>query len=74
MKLLIILVLLSFCGCTPKSTAMSASNDYTCTELTITKVGGCKKSGYCGVIYSNGEKGGEYIPVEGEKVKVCKHK
>lgn len=53
----------------------SCCENEVCTKVKIAKIGGCDKSGYCGVILENGFYRREtYHPVEGLEVNYCECK
>ncbi len=42
-----------------------------CHAVQIVEVGGCNKHGQCGVLFADGSRGTELLPVKGEAVEVC---
>lgn len=47
----------------------ACTNPYMCNaEKKIAQVGGCSKTGWCGVLYEDGTKGHRIFPVVGERV------
>jgi len=43
-----------------------------CENITVTKLGGCAETGYCGVMYSDGTFGREFGPVVGQPILKCR--
>jgi hypothetical protein len=65
MRILIILLLVTSCGCICKEEDL--------VYKTVKSIGGCDKSGYCGVMFEDGTSGRKSYPIVGMKVRTgCK--